>query len=78
MVSAVLAGDTEQHTQSTSISDLDLSCLELGCLQHFDELQVIYRVSFRSAKPIQDLVFYLLQLLTHLSIANNELVSSFF
>lgn len=60
-----------------AVAHLDLRSLHFGSLQHLDELHVIHRVTLGGAEPVQDLVFYVLQLLAHLGITDNQLVLGF-
>jgi hypothetical protein len=61
-----------------AVAYLDLSSFHLGSLQHLDELHVIHRVALRAAEPVEDLVFNILQLLTHFGITNDQLVLGLF
>lgn len=61
-----------------AVSNLDLSSLHLGSLQHLDKFHIVYRVTLRGAEAVQYLVFNVLQLLAHLGITDNQLVLGLF
>jgi len=58
-------------------SHLDFHRLCLGLLQRLNQICIIHRASFRSRQFVKNLVFNLLQFLSHFSVTNNQLVLGF-
>ena len=58
-------------------SHLDFHRLCLGLFQRQNQIRIIHRASFRSRQFVKNLVFNLLQFLSHFSATNNQLVLGF-